>query len=401
MVIFKATNPERSYHHSTSNPLHTEEHARDAFDVWTQLLHGGDTKQAFAAAKKEQGKWTEPPPAATSSTILPAWLKEAPAIGDLAAHTNGAGGDSLVTDLVEKGKHDLGNAVYTHTLYGDRFLFNDGLGWLYWTGTHWSGDTAEAKVHGATVKALKQRCAVALQSDDVDLLRAATPSAKHTRDTLFHFRYLVTIGDNSFDSEPHLLNVANGVIDLRSGEMAAHESSNRFTYCVPTEYHPGARSDLWDGLLGDWFSYDVEMVDYVARCLGYSVTGKIKEETLFYVKGPGRAGKGTLVNTVGEVLGHQLTKGVKFDVFTDSRNDPQNFRLAPLHHSRMVIASESKRSERFDEGLVKQLTGRDPIEAAFKHKTGFTFTPRFKLWLMSNYPHAAMSMTTAFGIDSG
>ena len=196
----------------------------------------------------------------------------------------------------------------------------------------------------------------------------------------------MTVSNSNFDNEPHLLNVANGVVDLRSGELAAHESGDRFTYCVPTEYHPGARSDLWDRLLGDWFSSDTEMVPYVARCLGYSVTGETKEETFFYVMGPGRAGKGTLVNTVGEVLGHQLAKGVKFDIFTDSRNDPQNFRLAPLHNARLVTASESKRGERFDEGLFKQLTGRDPIEAAFKHRTAFTFTPRFKLWLMSNYP---------------
>lgn len=61
VVVFKAGEPERSYHHSTSDALHTDDHARDAFDVWTQLEHGGDTKQAFAAAKRLQGKWTDAP----------------------------------------------------------------------------------------------------------------------------------------------------------------------------------------------------------------------------------------------------------------------------------------------------------------------------------------------------
>ena len=89
------------------------------------------------------------------------------------------------SSMIDRGKHDLGNAVYAHHLYGERFIYTDGLGWVYWTGTHWAGDTAEAKVHGAVVKALKQRCTMALQSDDVDLLPHGHPQRKaHPRCSL-------------------------------------------------------------------------------------------------------------------------------------------------------------------------------------------------------------------------
>ncbi len=50
----------RSYHHSSSDLLHTDQHTRDAFDIWTQLEHSGDTKRAYEAAKRAQGKWTDP-----------------------------------------------------------------------------------------------------------------------------------------------------------------------------------------------------------------------------------------------------------------------------------------------------------------------------------------------------
>jgi putative DNA primase/helicase len=390
VVVFKTGDPERSYHHSTSDPLHTDDHARDAFDVWVQLEHGGDTKKAFEAAKRAQGKWTDTrqnatPPAAGQAAPSSNGASPAPAPshnGQLSEAQNGTSPDLAAID---KGKHDLGNAVYAHGLYGSNYLFSTGRGWLYWTGTHWDDETAESKVAVAMTRALKQRLGAALATDDTDLMRATVPSAKHTRDALYHFRNMVTVSSGEFDHEPHLLNCKNGVIDLRSGELAAHEPSNRFTYCVPTDYTPGERSDLWDRLLLDWFAADHDLVLYLQRAMGYSVTGETKEECLFYVRGPGRAGKGTLVNTVASTLGYELAKGIQFDAFT-MVGDSQNFRLAPLHNARFVSASESKKGERLDEALIKQLTGRDPITAAFKYQTPFTFTPTFKVWLMSNYP---------------
>jgi len=361
IVIAAVNGAERSYHHSTSDALHTDRHARDAFDVWAHLEHGGDAKAAYRAAKQQQGKWTEKKPKGSTA---------ATATKDAGASFDG-------------GKHDLGNAQFTLDQHADKFAYSDSLGWLYHTGTHWATDAAEAEVHAATVDALKARCALALKQNDLDLLKIATPTAKHTRDALYHFKHMVTTPTGAFDAEKHLLNCQNGVVDLRTGELATHEPSNRFTYCVPTAYKPGERSELWEGLLLDWFNQEHEVMLYLQRCFGYTLTGESKEECLFFVSGPGRAGKGTLVNTVAGLLGAPLAQGVQFNAFTNT-NDAQNFRLAPLRNARMVTASESRKGERLNEAIVKQITGRDAIQAAHKYGAPFTFTPAFKLWLMSN-----------------
>ncbi len=118
--------------------------------------------------------------------------------------------------------------------------------------------------------------------------------------------------------------------------------------------------------------------------MGYTRNGREqKKNVLFYAYGPGRAGKGTLVNTVAGLLGAPLAQGVQFNAFTNT-NDAQNFRLAPLRNARMVTASESRKGERLNEAIIKQATGRDGIQAAHKYGTPFTFFPQFKLWLMSN-----------------
>lgn len=360
VVITMIDNVERSYHHSTSDPLHCNGFARDAFDIYTMLEHDGDAKAAYVAAKKVQGKWLEQLHATAPD-----------------------GGEAY---LLKEDRGDLGNAVCVATRHWGKFLYTDSFGWLHFTGTHWDTQTAEAQVHAATVETLKARTIAATKAEYEKLILASTPSAKHTRDTLYHFRYMRTVASSEFDQEAHLLNCANGIVNLRTGDLVAHESSNRFTYCIPVEYDPGAESDLWQNLILDWFPDNHELALYVQRCMGYTVTGATKEECLFYAYGPGRAGKGTLVNTVVELLGTPLARGLKFDALTDGSRDPQNFRLAPLRTVRLVAASESKKAERLDEGLVKQLTGRDQVDAALKHRDSFSFIPQFKLWIMSNHP---------------
>lgn len=63
VVVTVLDGTERSYHHSTTDPLHTEGGARDAFDVFTMLEHGGDARAAYVAAKKALGTWEEEPKA--------------------------------------------------------------------------------------------------------------------------------------------------------------------------------------------------------------------------------------------------------------------------------------------------------------------------------------------------
>ena len=286
---------------------------------------------------------------------------------------------------IGEGKHDLGNAEFALKSNPGKFAYSDSLGWLYWTGTHWSRDTAEARVHDAMTTALRTRCALALEGNDLETLRAATPSARHTRDAIYHFRYMVTAATRSFDNEAHLLNTLSGIVDLRTGKLTTHDASKHFTYCVPVEYKPRATSELWDKLIRDWFDGDEEAMQYLQRAMGYTITGENREECMFFVHGPGRSGKGTLVNCIAELLGEPVATGVDFKAFTGD-GDTQNFLIAPLRNARMVTASENKRGQRLNERLIKSVTGRDTIQAAHKYGAPFTFRPQFKLWLMSNDP---------------
>jgi len=59
VIVFKDGDKEMSYHHSSSDPLYTIGHCRDAYDIYTAIEYSGDAKAAYEAAKREQGKWIE------------------------------------------------------------------------------------------------------------------------------------------------------------------------------------------------------------------------------------------------------------------------------------------------------------------------------------------------------
>jgi putative DNA primase/helicase len=201
------------------------------------------------------------------------------------------------------------------------------------------------------------------------------------------FRDIVAVGLNEFDSDPNVLNCANGVIDLRNGQLVAHGPSNRFTYCVQTPYLPTADATQWLGFLqGSVKDYD-DVALWLQMAFGYSITGLTREECMFYIHGPSRSGKGTFAQAALTLLGSPLARGVDFSTFTRARDgDSQNFDLAPLRPARFISASESGRYASLNEAVVKNITGNDPITAAYKHRDQFTYTPQFKIWLASNHP---------------
>lgn len=307
--------------------------------------------------------------------------------------------------LLNTERTDLGNALIAHHLHGKRLAYTSEMGWLYRDDTHWVRDEACAQPTLAAIDTLQRRSQAIVtafagrEGTEIEkALRPVTPSAKHARDLLFMLRPMVTMKQAEFDAVPYLLNCENGVIDLRSGELVAHDPSDRFTYCVNAEYDPGAWNDgLYLSLMMEWFGGNADRVRYMQRALGYSLTGETREECMFYLVGErGRNGKGTMINGVADIIGKPLTQTVTMRAFTSKTTDPQGFLLAPLHNARMVISSEKSKGTTLDEELVKTITGRDSIQVAFKGKTPFNFTPKFKMWLMSNHPPKGDTSDDAF-----
>src|SRR5581483_2030437 len=131
----------------------------------------------------------------------------------------------------------------------------------------------------------------------------------------------------------------------------------------------------WEAFLGEVLQGQQALVDFVRRAAGYTLTGDIGEQCVFFLEGGGANGKTTFIEVVRRILG-DYGRPAEFRTLMERRNnDSVRNDLAALRGLRMVSAGEPNRKQKFDEPLLKLLTGGDRITARYLYAEYFAFDP--------------------------
>lgn len=194
----------------------------------------------------------------------------------------------------------------------------------------------------------------------------------------------VRVGINEFDADPWILNLPNGILDLRTGHLGPHDPTKLCTKMAKAPFVAGARSKVFDEYLARSTEGNAEVAGFLQRALGYSLTGDTGGQCLFMVIGVGGTGKTTLIEVLKELLGSYAST-TRAETLLERRNDdgPRND-LAALYGMRLVGVSEIKKGKALDPGVIKSLAGSDTISARFLYGEPFQFRPIAKLWLAAN-----------------
>jgi len=293
--------------------------------------------------------------------------------------------------------NDAGNADAFREAYGHIFRHVTEWGWLTYNGVCWERRDADKRLFILTKEVLRRRVEAVLRLGDEDklksYLRNCAPTTKNVNAALTQIKHDLDLSGHpdKFDSHDFLINVANGVFDIRAGTLTPHDPTLMITSCLRTEYNPNADTSLITNFLSK-LGLSSNVISYLQQATGYTLTGSTREECLFFIYGPTRSGKGSFIGALKSLMGSTLAAEISFDTLTGGKRDnadAQNFALAPLKPCRLVIASESGRYSTLNEAKVKQITGGDSIYCAFKGKTHFNYKPDFKVWLISNHPPKA------------
>jgi P4 family phage/plasmid primase-like protien len=186
-----------------------------------------------------------------------------------------------------------------------------------------------------------------------------------------------------FDADPWLLNTPGGIVDLRSGELCAHDWAcycSKITHAAPRAGQP----HVWHEFLERVTNGDSDLQDYMQRVAGYCLTGITREHALHFLWGTGANGKSTFLNTLREMLGDYAVVA-SADTFTEARGERHPTELAALRGARLVISSETEDGRQWAAARIKSLTGGDPIAARFMRQDLFEFVPQFKLVMAGNH----------------
>lgn len=294
-------------------------------------------------------------------------------------------------DLALRFQTDLGNSERLIVRHGRdiRYCF-DFCKWLVWDGVRWAIDRDGAALDKAKDTARKILAEAATLDDTDDSRKLAAWSFRsQARERMAAMLFLaqsdVSVRPEHLDTHPWLLNVANGTLDLRTGKLRPADRADLMTKAAPVVYDPAATCPEWLAFLARIFDGNAEIIRYVQKAVGYSLTGDDREQAFFVCYGVGRNGKSTLLETLAALLGEDYAQQAAPELLMQKTHDRHPTELAALRGMRLVTAIETGEGRRLNEPLVKQLTGGDRISARFMRGDFFTFTPTHKLWLATNH----------------
>jgi putative DNA primase/helicase len=287
-------------------------------------------------------------------------------------------------------RNDFGNAQTLISRHGADLRYVLGLGWHHWDGKRYALDAesvATRKIaYDVANDMLREAAASPSGSGRKDRVKWAISSGNSGRisGTLDASRSYLFAKSDDLDADNWLLNCQNGTLDLRTGGLRPHAHADLITKICATNYDPNAQCPTWEKFLSTIFNHDLDMVDFMYRALGYSLTGSTKEQCVFILHGTGSNGKSVLLETIAALL-HDYVKSAPSTTFAQKDNPPIPNDVAMLAGARFVSVIETEHGKHLAEGLVKQATGGDRMPARFLHKEWFEFTPKFKLWFATNH----------------
>lgn len=353
------------------------------------------------------------------------------AIANLAQLARAHGAESRAADIVAE-----------KALSG-RFRFSPALGWLEWDGRRWDGDDiAEPRVvetvrlfidrterdrraeyveSGATAGSIlaavlgriddaeRETLKMTLKDEEivekhgtpdehvlfVEALKAAG-EAKRQADMWLN---LLSAGKISavtklcrgmdgivtrsvaFDAHPDLLNVHNGVVDLRSGQLLAHDPDLLLTHLAGGEYLPGARSALWEKALQ---AVHTDVRAWFQQRMGQSITGHTPDDdSLIVCAGGGENGKSAVMSAVmracgtyGRLISHRV-------LISQPGQHPTE--LMDLRGLRFALLEETPEEGRLDTHTLKTTIGTPQITARRMRRDDVTFDTSHSLWVNTNF----------------
>lgn len=298
---------------------------------------------------------------------------------------------------------ELGNGERLARMFGKELRYvHAWKAWLRWEGTHWRRDQvgiemAKAKLVVYALFEDAARLAKLAASGDERVTGVAGAMAKfavlsskagalRAAATLAQSEIPIAATPDVFDRDPWMLNVANGTIDLRTGELRPHEQEDMITMLAAVEFDPAALCPHWEEFLQRILP-DVEVRAFMQRFLGYSLTGDTSEQVVVFLYGGGANGKSTLLGVVQDILADYALQAPPSLLMAQERggDDLGRRQRATLVNKRLVLCQEIEAGRFLNEAQVKQLTGGDKITAARLYEAEFEFAATHKLVVATNH----------------
>lgn len=197
------------------------------------------------------------------------------------------------------------------------------------------------------------------------------------RDCRDQWDILVSKDFDDFNRNPYLVNVRNGLLDIRDMSFKEHTPSYLSTVQLNVEYNPQAHCPQFKKFLNEVL--DCKLIPLVQEIVGYLLTTNTVSQKAFVFWGPARTGKSTLLWVVEYLLlGKKNVSNIPWQEIGDK------FKTAELLGKLANVFSDLPSKSIDDTGIFKVVTGEDYLMAEKKNKNPFKFKPFARLVFSCN-----------------
>ena len=254
-----------------------------------------------------------------------------------------------------------------------------GLEWMVNNGTHWEKDDRLNRFNEA-----KSICRSAAGKMDIPKVAAKICSAG-THNAILNLARSsqgIVTSVMDWDKHPMLLNTPGDVVDLETGKQVSRDG---LLFTQVSGVSPSSMATpIWDKFLSEVFDRDLEMVEFMQRMGGYSLTGSIKEQKLFFLHGNGANGKSVFLDVL-RAIGGKYSYNLPSEALMTSKHESHPTMLASLHGKRLAISSEIEESAHWAEARIKSMTGDETLTARYMRQDFFTFRVSHKHVIAGNF----------------
>jgi putative DNA primase/helicase len=286
---------------------------------------------------------------------------------------------------------DIGNAEKFVETYGDQVRYCHELAeWISWNNKKWTiGDKVSVeRMAESTIRAFEKEAEHILDIRDRDaffdwIKRSGNRS--HIKAMYEQAQHRLNIDHGKLDADLDVINVNGKMIDLRTGNARPIEQSDLSTKSMGVVYDTEAQCPQFNEFLDQIMNGSAELINYLQRAVGYTLTGHTSEQCLFIAHGIGANGKSVFLNLIKKLMGDYAMTTPMASLVSLKTNSGASNDIARLRGARFVSASEGEANQKLKVALIKQLTGGDTIASRFLFREYFEFTPNFSMWIATNF----------------
>jgi putative DNA primase/helicase len=298
---------------------------------------------------------------------------------------------------------DAGAGEFFAGLFGANVRFDNlRKRWLIWGSHCWVEDKNNQIVKKLCIEAARERerrgASLDASTEKNALFKFAVRSENRAgiENTIVLAQCQQGILDSGkdWDANPYLLGVQNGVVDLKTGKLRPGSQEDRVSRQSDIPFDCEAKAPRWKRFLREIFSENGELIQFIQRAVGHSLTGDINEQCLFFLFGAGANGKSTFLRVLQYILG-DYSYSLPFCVF-EVNYSGSSTEIAHLDRVRLAIVSEVKSNSQLNTERIKVLSGGDKVNARYLYQEPIEFTPMCKMWFIGNDKPVVKDDTDAF-----